>query len=118
MHTRRLAIPAGIASALLAVVAVAVATTPPGGATPRTGGYTYRGPIASASGGAIAPSLYPSLVAVHLDRAGAALDRGEAAVDRNKLTAAIPHVASASSQAAAAWAATEYVIRTTPPPPP
>lgn len=117
MQARRLALPLGMAAVLSSAVAVSVATGPthPGATVDAP---AYRGPVATISGGAAGPAVYPAVVSVHLDRSEAALDRGEAAVDRGKPAAAAPEVQTAGAQMAAAWRATKYVIKTTPAPAP
>ena len=67
----------------------------------------------------LAPLVYPSVVAVHLDRSRAAIARAEAAFDDPKNTVrAANQMGYARVQMFDAWQATKYVIETTPPPPP
>jgi hypothetical protein len=116
MLSHRVTVPLGIAGALVGLVAVAAATAPSGSA-PAALSPSYRGPLATASGGAPATMVYPSLVDVHLVRAEAALDRAGAKADQGSPTGAVAEVKTAATQMTAAWLATQYVIKTTPPPP-
>jgi hypothetical protein len=76
-------------------------------------------PLASAAGGGSATLVYPSVVAVHLDRSRAAIARAEAAFDDPQNTVrAANQMDKARVQMFDAWQATQYLIKTTPPPPP
>lgn len=99
----------GLVSAMPAASSSATGSTP----------ALYDGPVASAAGGDVGPSVYPSIVNVRLVRAQAALDRASTLADQSKGTAAVSaELADVRTQMSAAWAAAKYVIQTAPPPAP
>src|SRR5689334_20068693 len=70
-------------------------------------------PIASAAGGGATALVYPSVVAVHLDRSASAVARAEAAFDDPRNTVRVGNQMSvARTQMIRAWQATKYVIKT------
>ena len=106
----------------LLVIAAAEAQAPTSGPS-GSPGVAHRqlpqGPLASAAGGSAAAAVYPSVVAVHLDRSAAALVRAETAIDgAADGVRAGNQMGTARVQMVRAWQATKYVIKTTPPPPP
>jgi hypothetical protein len=118
MRARRFVTSVGVAAGLIGLVAITAAvaqSSTTAASAPRSSEST----VASASGGSAAALVYPSVVAVHLDRSEAAIARAEAAVDSAANAArAGKEMATASAQAFQAWKATRYVIKTAPPPPP
>jgi hypothetical protein len=114
MPPLRVVAPLGVGALLAAVAITATATSSQSASAPAT--HVYRGPVASASGGAVGPLIYPSLVNIRLVRTQAALASATASVDEGKPAGAIPEVKAAQVQMAAAWTGARYVIRTTPPP--
>jgi hypothetical protein len=113
MPSFRVVAPLGIAAALVGVIAVASSATSSGADTSAT---AYKGPVATESGGAVAATVYPSIVNVRLVRAEAALERAAARVDQGHGVKAVPDLATARSNMTKAWTAAKYVIRTTPAP--
>ena len=114
MPSFRVVAPLGLAAALVGVLAIAPSATSSGADTSPT---TYRGPVATITGGAPAAVVYPSIVNVRLVRAEAALTRAATWVDQGQASKARPELAAARSNMAKAWAAAQYVIKTAPPPP-
>jgi hypothetical protein len=99
----------GLVSAMPAASSSATGSTP----------ARYDGPVASAAGGDVVASVYPSIVNVRLVRAQAALDRASTMADQSKGTAAVAaELADVRTQMSAAWIAAKYVIQTAPPPAP
>jgi hypothetical protein len=99
----------GLVSAMPAASSSATGSTP----------ARYDGPVASAAGGDVVASVYPSIVNVRLVRAQAALDRASTLADQSKGTAAVSaELADVRTQMSAAWTAAKYVIQTAPPPAP
>ena len=120
MRANRTTVAAWIAAGLVALVVATLVAVQTGArpGKPAASTPTYRGPVASASGGSAAAVTYPGLVDVRFDRSEAAIDRAEAAADTAQPALAPAQLATARDQMSAAWRATRYLIRTTPPPPP
>ena len=119
MRERRFVASVVVAAGLVGGMAVMAAVALPGSTT-ASAPDTEQGPVvAAASGGSADALVFPSVVAVHLDRSQAAISRAEAAVDKGVGTArAVEHMTVATTQMIEAWQATRFLIRTTPPPPP
>jgi hypothetical protein len=108
----------GVAAGLIGLMWVATAGSQSGTAADPTP-TRHQDPVASAAGGDVVSLVYPSVVAVHLDRSAAAIVRAEAAKDgAANTTRAANQMETARGQMFRAWQATKYVIKTTPPPPP
>jgi hypothetical protein len=118
MRSIKVVAPVAVVAAAAVVGLVSAMPTASSSASGSTSAF-YDGPVASAAGGSVAPSVYPSIVNVRLVRGQAALDRASTLADQSKGTAAVAaELADARSQMSAAWAAAKYVIQTAPPPPP
>jgi hypothetical protein len=113
MPSLRLITSLGVAAAV-AGMAAAATTSFASGSEPDP--PTYRGPVATASGGDAAPLVFPSIVNQRLLRTEAALTNATTFADQGNSASAITELKAARSNLAAAWAAEKYVIRTTPPP--
>jgi hypothetical protein len=124
MRAGRVAAIAGVVAGLVGLVAITTAQAQSGsdgrsGSDAGSQPSLPQVPLASAAGGGSVSLVYPSVVAVHLDRSRAAIARAEAAFDDPKNTVrAANQMGNARVQMFDAWKATKYVIKTTPPPPP
>jgi hypothetical protein len=124
MRAGRVVAITGAVAGLVGLVAIATAQAQTGGdgqsgSEAGTQPGLRQVPLASAAGGSVASLVFPSVVAVHLDRSTAAIARAEAVFDSAADTVrAGNQTRTAQVQSVRAWQATKYVIRTTPPPPP
>jgi hypothetical protein len=124
MRAGRVVAMTGAVAGLVGLVAIATAQAQTGGggqsgSEAGTQPGLRQVPLASAAGGSVVSLVFPSVVAVHLDRSTAAIARAEAAFDGAADTVrAGNQTVTARVQMVRAWQATKYVIRTTPPPPP
>ncbi|MCW2766493.1 MAG: hypothetical protein JWO11_2452 [Nocardioides sp.] len=120
MASLRLVAPLGVAAAFVGLVAIVPATMPSfseGDTSSESDrALSYRGPVATASGGSAAVLVYPAIVNTRLVRAEAALARATTWVDEGKAKRAVAELSAAKANMNAAWTAAKYVIRTTPPP--
>jgi hypothetical protein len=124
MPAGRMVAMTGVVAGLVGLVAIATAQAQSGtdarsGSDASSQPGLRQVPLATAAGGSTATLVYPSVVAVHLDRSRAAIGRAEGALDDPKNTVrAANQMGVARVQMFDAWQATKYVIKTTPPPPP
>jgi hypothetical protein len=120
MRANRTIVAAWIAAGLVALVVASLAAAHPAARPGKSAvsSSTYRGPVASASGGGAAAVTYPGLVDIRFGRSRAAIDRAETAADTAQPALGGAQLTTAEDQMHEAWRATRWLIKTTPPPPP
>src|SRR4051812_25116560 len=115
MRSHRMFAPLALGAAL-----VAVAVVPTLGASSAVADPTSppRGPVATATGGAVDPAPLPSLVNVRVVRSEAALERAATLVDQGQSGGAVAELNAAVLNMKKAWSAARWIIKNTPAPPP